>query len=75
MRSGDHNGTNEIHWVVYTFPWRQLESTMGVCPFHVACGTFMWLGGTLKKIVQHLKKKKKKDFVCDGWLFVCAKLA
>ena len=22
MRSGDHHGEIEIHWLVYTFPWR-----------------------------------------------------
>ena len=35
---GDHNGAIEIHWLVYTFPWWQPESTRGACPFHVACG-------------------------------------
>ena len=27
--SGDHNGAIEIHWLLYTFPWRQPESTRG----------------------------------------------
>ena len=36
----DHNGMTEIHWFVYTFPWRQPESTRGVCPFDVACSPF-----------------------------------
>ena len=32
------HGAIEIHWLVYTFPWRQPESTRGACPFDVACG-------------------------------------
>ena len=59
----------------------------GVCHFDVtcgplqrsgsSCGTFMWLGGTLKKFFQHVKKKQK-DFQLikyDDWLFACVKLA
>ena len=33
--SSDHNGTIEIHWLAYTFPWQQLESTRG-------CVSLMW---------------------------------
>ena len=32
MMLGDHIGVIEIHWLVYTFPWRQPESTRGRIP-------------------------------------------
>ena len=34
----DHDGTIEIHWPVYIFPWQQPESTTRVCPFDVREG-------------------------------------
>ena len=34
----DHDGTIEIHWLVYIFPWWQPESTKGVCSFDVREG-------------------------------------
>ena len=40
----------------------------GLWHFHVA-------GWNFEENCTTLKKNKNKDFVCDGWLFVCAKLA
>ena len=61
MRSGDHNGAIEIHWLVYTFPWRQPESTRGACPFDVALSRMA--GRNFEEILQHLKKKKSSKTI------------
>ena len=38
------HGTIEIHWLVCIFPWEQLESTRGICPFDVACEDIQFSG-------------------------------
>ena len=65
-KSGDHYGVIDIHWLVYTFPWRQLESTRGRVPFMwpaALCSGLVALSygwAELWRNLPTLKEKKKK---------------
>ena len=79
MRSGDHNGAIKIHRLVYTFPWRQPESTRGRVPLMwpaALCSGLAALSCGWVELRRNLPTLKKKRFCSSLWLAIaCAKLA
>ena len=61
MRSGDHNGEIEIHWLVYTFPWLQPESTRGRVPLMWPATLCSGLAALSCGWAELCPKKKKKN--------------
>ena len=79
-RSRELRKVNDIHCTISIFPWRQPESTAGVCHFDVESGTFkgkfgtlMWPSGTLMFTFNNFLKIKMpfRPCVVLSMLFVC----